>query len=173
MDTWRPDTDRWLASELEDREDAAEAAFAQAFRALPRIEPGVGFADRVVRAAWRMERRRHRAAQWRHGAIALPVMAAGLAIAYQASAYVGTWMATAAAAVMARGVVGFLAMLSVGVTWWSFIARVGASMGSVVGTPRNTAALLALDLFGMLALWALQRLLSAAPNTVNIVETRT
>lgn len=173
MDMWRPDAERWLASEHEGQEDAAEAAFAQAFQALPRIEPRADFADRVVSAVWRVERRRHRAVQWAQGAAALLVMAAGLAIGYAAIDYAGAWMATTGAAVASRGVVWFMAMAGAGVTWWSVVARVGAGMDTVLATPQNTAALLALELLGMLALWGLRRLLPSEQNTVDSVEART
>ena len=52
MGRWRTSTEQWLLSEQQDMDDAADAAFAQAFAALPNVEPSAGFVQRATEAAW-------------------------------------------------------------------------------------------------------------------------
>lgn len=159
MDTWRTDAERWLASEQEGQEDVAEAAFAQTFQALPRIEPSADFADRVVAAVWHAHGRRQRRRRWAQRIAALLVIAVGLAIGYTAIDYVDGSMATAGTAIASRVVLRLMVVASAGAWWWSLLARIGEGMNTALGTAQNMAALLALELIGMLALWTLRRLL--------------
>jgi len=173
MDMWRRDAKQWLANEQEGQDDAAEGAFARVFRVLPRIEPTVNFADRVVRAAWLAERRRRRTSRLAQVAAVLLVTVAGAAIGYAAIEYAGGWMAAAVAGIASRGVIRFVALVRVGVKSWSVVARVGTGVGAGLATPQNTLALLAMELLGILALFGLQRLLPDGPGTVGAVEART
>ena len=60
MGRWRTSTEQWLLSEQQDLDDAADAAFAQAFAALPNVEPSAGFVQRATEAAWLARERQRR-----------------------------------------------------------------------------------------------------------------
>src|SRR5436190_1374365 len=62
----RKELDAWLLAEERDDEDAADAAFAHVFSAVPKVEPRSMFVEEVVSAAWawRARRRRRLALSW-------------------------------------------------------------------------------------------------------------
>ncbi len=157
--------DDWLAAEADGRPDDADRLLRDVMRAVPRLLPGAGFADRVVAAA----------------GLASPVPSSGLWSRWWVRAALGTAMVLVALAV---GSLSGASVVSVGValadgashgivwTWgwvgswaaagwsvWTVLAQVGAGAAAVITTP-SVAAFLAMNLVvAAAALAALRRLL--------------
>jgi hypothetical protein len=166
------DAEQWLVSEQQGHDDAAEAAFARVFQALPRIEPRADFVDRVIMATWVAERRRRRTQRLARSAAVLLVALAGAAIGYGAVDMSGGWVAGEITAVVSHGLRGFIFIVRTGVKSWAVIARIGSDVGTVLTTPQTTGALLVMELIGMVAVLGLRGLLPDQRGTVGSVEAR-
>lgn len=169
----RPDADRWLANEHEEQEDAAEAAFAQMFTALPRVEPSAGFVDRTVHVALRRRARRRAAMMVARVAACTVIAAAGFGLAYVALAYAGASIFSAGVATAARVLAKPIVFVATRVEWWSILARAAAGVGEAIATPQTQAVLIAGEVIGVLAVYGLQRLLRTAPVMTDSWEART
>lgn len=172
MEDPRPDIDRWLASEHEGEDAAAEQAFARVLQGLPRIEPRADFSDRVVTLAWQLERRRRRTVRVALVAAALFVAAAGISIGYLAVLFAGTSAVEAAAALVARGVVIGISIGDAAIRWWSLGARVASTVQAMLATSQNMAALLAIELVGLGAAIGLKQMLANRHHNGRSTEVR-
>ena len=159
------DIERWLSSEAETGAgmEEAEEAFGIAISALPRLDPRVGFAERVM-VAFRPAPVVRRGA-WLHwgwkavtaGALATVAVALGLMPA--AGNTVDLPSAAAVVDTATRSVTWLVGWLASGIEAWSFLARIGDAIGVVISTPQIGAALMATALIGAAALYELNRLL--------------
>jgi hypothetical protein len=161
MGRWRRHLETWLAAEQEDHDDAAEAAFADVFTALPPLEPSPAFVARTVEAAWAARVRR----RWVTGlvvaaAAVLLVGASGVAL-FVAIGGGATRLLTIATA-LASG--SFLSLLTAGATltgWSAAAVDAGAVVATAIANPYSVAALTAIELVAAAVLVMLHRLLRA------------
>ena len=152
--------ERWLVSEETGQDDAAEAEFAHLFTALPRVEPGADFVQRTVTDVWRMRARRRRilALAW---AATIILVVAGAVTAYVASPRLATSVIKALAFASSRSVPWLVAYTTVAMDWWWTRARVGGAVASALITPARVVAIVGVELVGILAFFALQRIAGA------------
>jgi hypothetical protein len=156
----RKQLERWLVEEESGQDPAADAAFAQLFTAMPRLEATPAFVERAVTAAWRWRARRRRlvAMAWAAAAV---LVAAGVLAAYLASPTVAPMFIKTLAFVSGRAVPWFVAYATVAMHWWLTLVHVGGVIVSALMTPARAAALVGVELFGLLAFFALQRIAGA------------
>ena len=156
----RKELERWLFSEETGQEDAADAAFAHVFAALPRVQPGEGFVQRTVAEVWRLRARRRRlvAFGW---AAAIALVAGGALATYLASPRLAPAVIKAFAFASGHAVPWLVAYTTVAMDWWWTLAHVGSVIASVLMTPARVAAVVGVELFGILAFFALQRIAGA------------
>ena len=157
MENRRPDVDVWLAREQQGDEDLAEAAFAQLFAALPKVEPGLAFFERTAQAAWRARARHRRVVMAARVAASLVIATGGLGVAYVAIAYGGAPLITAGVALVSRAIIGPILFVANLIEWWSTIARAAATVGDAIATPLSQVALISAELWCVFAVYALQR----------------
>jgi hypothetical protein len=153
----REQLERWLASEATGQEDAADAAFAHLFAAVPKVEPGAEFVDRTTARVWGERTRRRRVAVlgW---AAAVVLAAAGSLAGYLAAAPVSAWAVKTGVQVMSHAMPWLVAYATEAMTLWWVAARVGNHIAIAIATPPRAAALVAVELVGIFAFFALQRL---------------
>ena len=165
MGEWRTHAEQWLSTERQGLDDAqADAAFAAVFAALPAVEPSADFARRATEAAWVARRRR----RW---AIAAGILVAPVLLVAMtgAAAYVifgiaaGGWLVTTAVMAAVGSAVSVLATVATGLQWWLATAQAGNTVADVVALPQSVAALFMVTMVGVIALFALHRLLQSEP----------
>jgi hypothetical protein len=156
----RKQLERWLAEEESGHDDAADASFARLFTAMPRLEATPAFVEQAVTAAWRWRARRRRliAFGW---ALASVLVAAGVLGLYLASPRLAPVFIKALAYVSGHAVPWLVAYTTVAMNWWLTLAHVGGVVASALVTPARAAALVGVELFGILAFFALQRIAGA------------
>jgi hypothetical protein len=156
----RKQLDAWLMAEQHGEEDAAEAAFAHLFAAVPKVEPHSVFVEQTVTAAWRWRARRRRllAIAWT-AVVALVVAAA--ATAFFASPFLGRSAVKAMAFLSGHTVPWLIAYASVALHGWLTLGHVGAVIAAALITPARVAAVVGVELLGILAFYALQRIAGA------------
>ena len=153
----REQLERWLFSEEAGQDDAAEAEFAQLFTGFPRVEPGADFVQRTITEVWRMRARRRRilALGW---AATMILVVAGAVTAYLASPQLATSVIKALAFASGRSVPWLVAYTTVAMDWWWTLARVGGAVAAALTTPARLVAIVGVELVGILAFFALQRI---------------
>ena len=159
MGRWRKLTDDWLSNEHLDQE-GADKAFARVFAALPAVDPSEDFVRRAVHVAWQ---ERHRRRQIKLFAVAVSiagVTTAGIA-AYGLLGGMSGWLLAAIATAVASLTGPLLFAVTIAIDWWSVMTQVGSVMAGVIGLPQGAAVLLAMQVAGGGALYALHRLLRA------------
>lgn len=155
MAEWRQDVETWLEFEGQD-EDAAEAAFARTFAALPPVEPSPGFAGRVTAAAWSARARRRRLVVAACAAAAAVLVAAvALVLAFGAPA----WLLRTGAQLAVSSMMTLLLSAATVAEVWAAMARGGSMVARVIVMPQGVATLVAIELVGAGALYSLHRLL--------------
>jgi hypothetical protein len=156
----RKQLDAWLMAEHGGEEDAADAALAHLFAAVPKVQPQSAFVEQTVMTAWRWRARRRRllAGAW---TAAATLILAGAAIAYSASPLLGGSAVKAIAFVTGHTVPWLIAYASVALHGWLTLGHVGAVVASALITPGRVAAVVGVELLGILAFYALHRIASA------------
>src|SRR5690349_22173516 len=84
----RKQLDAWLMAEQGGEDDAADAALAHLFAAVPKMQPRTAFVEHTVITAWRWRARRRRLVAGAWAAVAALIIASA-AIAYSASPLLG------------------------------------------------------------------------------------
>ena len=95
-------------------------------------------------------------------AIAFGIGAAWIALASVALVFVGGAVVSAVArafALLPRAIVWLFVAMQEGADWWSIAGRVGAALAETLTTSQVGLSLIALELVGVVALYALQRLI--------------
>ena len=152
--------EQWLAAEQDGEDDAADTAFAQLFSAMPRVEPAPAFVQQAVTAAWRWRARRRRLMVF--GAVAAALLVGvGTVVAFGLAPQVATSLIKGFAFASGRAVPWFVAYASVAMNWWWTLGHVGSTVASALLTPARLVALVGVELVGLLAFFALQRLAGA------------
>jgi hypothetical protein len=156
----RKQLDAWLMAEQGGEEDAADEALAHLFAAVPKVQPRFVFVEQVVTTAWRWRARRRRllAVAWTTAA-ALVVAAA--VMAYFASPFLGGSAVKAIAYLSGHTVPWLIAYASVALHGWLTLGHVGAVVAAALITPGRVAAVVGVELLGILAFYALHRIARA------------
>ena len=156
----RKELNAWLMAEEGGDEEAADAAFAHLFSAVPRVEPRPMFVEQVVIAAWawRARRRGQMALLW---AAAVVLVAAAAASASVASPVLARTVVKMIAFVGGHTVPWLVAYASVALHGWLTLGHVGAVIAGTLMTPGRVAALVGVELVGILAFYALRRVAGA------------
>lgn len=156
----RQQLERWLAEEEQGHDDAADAAFTQLFTAIPRVEPRPAFVEQAVTAAWHWRARRRRLVAFAWAAAAVVVAGGALAV-YLASPTLAPVFIRTLAFLSGRAVPWFVSYATVAMSSWLTLVHVGGVVASALVTPARVAALVGVELFGILAFFALQRIAGA------------
>lgn len=161
MGRWRTHTEHWLSSEQGEQDDAAEAAFAGIFAALPSVDPSADFVQRATRAAWLARARRRRVIAIASVAATLLLVVLSGAIAYGTFGVAGGWLLTTALGVVTSSAVSLIVAATTAFQWWFATALAGNTVAGIIATPQSAVALLSVELIGIAALYTLRRLLRA------------
>ena len=156
----RTQLERWLGAEESGQDDAADEALVRVFAAIPKVEATPAFVQQAVTAAWRWRARRRRLVALAWAATILLVLA-GVAIAYFASPRLATVGVKALGFASGHAVPWLIAYATVAMNWWWTVAHVGGVIASALMTPARAAAIFGVELFGILAFFALQRIAGA------------
>lgn len=156
----RKQLDAWLMAEDGGEEDAADAALAHLFAAVPKVQSHSAFVEQAVIAAWRWRARRRRLLAVGWTAAAALVVAAPV-IVYFASPLLGGSAAKAIAYLSGHTVPWLIAYASVALHGWLTLGHVGAVVAAALMTPGRVAAVVGVELLGILAFYALHRIASA------------
>jgi hypothetical protein len=160
MSTERRELERWLAAEESGGDDAADAALARLFAAVPKVEATPAFVHDAVTSAWRWRARRRRAVAFAWAAAVLLVCVGAVAF-YFAS----PWLAMIAVKVLAfasgRAVPWLIAYATVAMKGWLTLGHVGTVIAAALITPGRTVAVVGVELVAILAFFALQRIAGA------------
>ena len=151
---------RWLAEEASGHDDAADAAFAHLFTAVPKVQPNPAFVGQAVTAAWRWRTRRRRlvACAW---AATILLVVVGVALAFVGAPRLATSGIKAMAFFSGRAVPWLVAYTTVAMGWWWTLGHVGNVIASALITPARVVAVVGVELVGILAFYALQRVAGA------------
>jgi hypothetical protein len=157
----RKELDAWLMAEQGGEDDTAEAAFAHVFAAVPRVEPSSMFVQHAVSAAWRWRARRRRllAVTW---TVAVALVVAAASTAYLAWPIVAGSAVKSIAFISGHIVPWLVAYATVALRGWLTLGHVGAVIAGALMTPERVAALVGVELVGILAFYALQRIAGSA-----------
>lgn len=162
MDPHSEDVERWLASEARADEQGAESAFAHLLAAVPRIEPQPGFIERTRAAAWRSRLRRQMMARVARAAALLLVATGGVSASWLALLYAGPWLLMSGAGMASGSLGGIVTGAVTGLEWWARGARVAVVIGETLARREAAGVLLAVEVVGALALYALHQLVRSA-----------
>ena len=156
----RTQLERWLAEEASGHDEAADAAFAHLFAAVPRSEPTPAFVEQAVASAlrWRARRRRLVAIAW---AAVVLLVTIGSITAYYASPRLASAAIKAVTFASGHVIPWLVAYTKVALEWWWTLGRVGTVIVSAVMTPARGVAIVGVELVGILALFALLRVAGA------------
>jgi hypothetical protein len=156
----RKQLDAWLRAEQGGEEDAADAALAHLFIAVPKVQPRSVFVEQAVVSAWRWRARHRRlvAVAW---AAAAAVVVAAVVTAYFASPLLSASAVKTIAYLSGHTVPWLIAYASVALHGWLTLGHVGAVIAAALITPGRVAAVVGVELLGILAFYALHRIASA------------
>ena len=154
---------RWLADEQAGRDSEAEAEFERLLRAIPWPAPAADLEHRIWRATRVARLRRSLSPRlWRLAACAGALVAAALAWYLVADVLIPLVARGLVGAVneSVHGFVWVLLALGQGLDTWSILVVIGRAMAAVLTSPSVMTSLLALEVAGALAFYALQRVLA-------------
>ena len=148
----------WLQREAAADEESAEAAFANLYAAVGRVDARPEFIARTATLAWQVRvRRRHLARlAWVTAALAVIGVAAGAA-AMAAPATV--WVVKTMASAISNAAPWLVAYATEAISLWSFAARIAGPLATALGSPAAASVLVGVELVGMLTLYALHRVI--------------
>lgn len=150
-----PDLERWLAAEAAGRLDAADAALAGLFAALPSLAPPAGFADRVMLAAGLATLPQRalpalpalpRAVRWTlRGLLAAAVALVALGVPALPALLAPAWARFSLPGLLDAAIAGLVAgsrWLAATLSFWDGLAHVGGWVAQVAAAPQVAAVLL-------------------------------
>jgi hypothetical protein len=153
---------RWLAADRVGRDEEADSALRVAFEAMPRAEVPERFATRVMDAVGEAAARDRVRTRWSRAAVVAGVLASAAATAYVGAGLIGSLAGRAFVAFVSfsvNAIVWLIGMVQRGADVWTILGGIARVTGSVVIEPRVSFVLIAIQVIGVLALVALQRLL--------------
>jgi hypothetical protein len=155
-----PNDKQWLQAEQRGQDELAEVLFARLVAQLPPIKPGADFVDRTVQLAWRA-RTRHRLVM-RVARIAT-LLFMGMAILgsiYELSA-LAVGLIVRGTAMFSHGLVWLLTSVGEGARWWWIMEKMGTAVSDTIAAPSMAAAVAAVGMIALLAIYAFQQLVHA------------
>ena len=156
----RKQLEAWLEAEQGGQDEAADAAFAHLFAAVPKAEPRPAFVEQAVTTAFRWRARRRRLMVFCATAAVFLVGIAAM-FAYGFGPQIGAGLIKGFAVASGRVVPWLVAYAKVALDWWWTLGRVGSVIASAVLTPARVVALVGVELVGLLAFFALHRIAGA------------
>jgi len=156
----RQQLQQWLDAERNGRDEEADEAFLGVFAALPRLQPSAAFAEQTMTAVvrWRARRRRLVALAW--GTTTLIVVTGGLG-AWLLGPSIAPSIVKPVALALSHATPWLVAYATEAVNLWWAIAGIAAAVGNALATPPTAGAIVGAELIGILAFFALQRLVAA------------
>lgn len=156
--------ERWLTAEAASDEERAQRSFGALIAAVPRLAPGPGFAERVVRAAVPVAAPSVGPLAWGWKvALAVALVLAGMAAGSLPLLRLFP-LEVPRLGVVAKGLSNIASWigerLADGLVVWNVLARIGGAVGEAVATPEVATALLGSALLGGIALYTLHQLLT-------------
>ena len=167
-----PNDRDWLQAEQSGHDALAETMFARLVAEMPAIEPGAGFVDRTVRAAWRARARRRIVVRLARVAAALLLGITTLGSMYALSVLAGGFIVRGAAS-LSHGLVWFLTSAGEGARWWWIAERIGAAASVMMASPLTAAVVAACEMIALLAIYAFRRLVWSELGTHESRKVRT
>jgi hypothetical protein len=169
-DDLRDSLAQWLAAEAAGRDDDADAAFTQAVNAGALAQAAEAPDERRILAAVRRDRRRHRARlafrrTVTRGAVAALVLASLYASVFIVVPFVGR-RAYRAVELGVQVSVWLALAVAEGLDVWAIVWQVAEAAASALATPTFATTLIALEVVGALALYALYRVLSGERESI-------
>jgi len=149
---------RWLQSEESGDEQSAEAAFAGIYAAVGRIEASPEFVARMAALGSQARARRRRAFRLAWAAAGCAA-AAAMAVVTMMAAPAGVWAVKVMALAISDATPWLVAYSTEAFSLWWFIGRVGGPIASALASPVNASALVGVELVGMVAFYALYRVI--------------
>lgn len=143
----------WLQAERSGQNEIAEAMFARIVAGMPLVPPSADFVDRTVQAVWRARARRR---LFTRVAVITAALLAG--IGYMVT-MLDAGVSAQVAILLTHGVVWLLTSASEAVKWWWIAERVGIAIGDTVTAPSTAAAIAAVEMAILLAIYAYHQLL--------------
>jgi hypothetical protein len=156
----RKQLDAWLKAEHGGEEDAADAALAHLFAAVPKVQPRSVFVEQAVIAAWRWRARRRWVLVVAWTAAAALIVAAAVTV-FSASPLLGRSLVKGVAFLSGRIVPWLIAYASVALHGWLTLGHVGAVIAAALITPGRAVAVVGVELLGIAAFYALHRIAGA------------
>ncbi|HEY7444229.1 MAG TPA: hypothetical protein VH701_17495 [Vicinamibacterales bacterium] len=165
---WQETAGRWLAADQAGRDMEAEAEFGALLRARTTTVPSATLEARIWQATrWVRVRNKVLILARRFGLPAATVVA-GAAGLYYSVTLVLPLVAQALVrgiAWLVRGFVWVTLAFTEGIDTWSLLAQLGRALGDAIATPEVTAALIIIQLIGILAFHLLNRVLAREKET--------
>lgn len=155
---------RWLAADRAGRDEEADSAFGVTFGAVPRVDASEPFASRVMEAVGRAAARDRVRTRWTRAAVAAGVLGSAAATVYIGAGLIGSLAARAFVAFVSfsvNAIVWLIGAVQRGADVWTILGGIGRVAGSIVIDPKVSSGLIAIQVIGVLALLALQRLLGS------------
>jgi hypothetical protein len=160
---WQGAADRWLAADQAGRDMEAEAEFGALLRARATPAPSANLEARIWRATRWVRFRSKALILARRFGIPAATVVAGAAGLYYSVTLVLPLVAQALVrgiAWLVRGFVWITLAFTEGIDTWSLLVQLGRALGDAIATPEVTAALIIIQLIGVLAFHLLNRVLA-------------
>jgi hypothetical protein len=153
-----PNDRQWLQAEQRGQDELAEMGFARLVAEMPPIEPSADFVHRTVQAAWRTRTRRRLVMRLTRIAAALVIGTLSVGSMYELSV-LAVGLLVRGTVVFSHGLVWFLTSASEGARWWWIAERIGTAVSDTIAVPSTAAAVAAVEMIAVLAIYAFQQLL--------------
>ena len=148
----------WLEREDAADEESAEAAFANAYAVIGRIDAHPEFILRTATLGRQVRLRRRRLSRLAWVAAAVAVAGAMTFVAGMAVP-VSVWVVKVMALAISNAAPWLVAYSTEAISLWWFVVRVGGPLATAVDSPAAASALVGVELVGILAFYALYRII--------------
>jgi len=152
-----PNDREWLQAERSGQDVLAERLFARLVAELSPIEPSADFVRRTVQAAWRARARRRMVTRLAGVAAVLLLGITTMGSLYELNALAGGLMVRGTVS-FSHGLVWLLMSAGEGARWWWIAERIGTAVSVTISTPATAAAVAAVEMTALLAIYAFRQL---------------
>jgi hypothetical protein len=160
---WQGAAYRWLAADQAERDREAEAEFGTVIRGRRALVPSANLEARIWQATRWVRLYRQGLILARRVGVAtatLGAIAAGLYIGATLLLPFAVQTLVRLVAGLVRGFVWITLAFTEGIDTWSLLAELGRAIADAIATPEATIALIVIELLGVLAFHALNRVLA-------------
>lgn len=155
-----PNGRHWLQAEQSAQEEMAELMFAQLMGEMPLIEADAAFVNRTAKIAWRTHTRHRLLKRCASLAATLLIVISGVGSIYELRE-LAVRMVVRGAVLFSHGLAWVLTSAGDSFRWWWIAARIGDAVREGIADPSKAAALAAIEVFVLLAIFAFRRVLAA------------